>query len=341
MILLEALPDFVLVLSLKGAFLYVAPSVRLSLGYEADELVGKNIEEFCHQGDKVRLERELKESSVLPSETGVSTRAVPRPVDAIFRARSKAGPYVWVECRGRLHVEPGKGRKAIILSARVKPMAKLLWGSIAKGGGLAYSLDARGQERQSEFWCMASGTGTLTVVGAGAEPVLGWTSEEMLGQELQNLVSGTENVQREDACPVVCNMRRKDGSTVLVQVVVYRLDDGDEPVPAGNRFVYQVKEAGALVRNDLPDLTTDVFEGLEASRESAWHYELEQLKKNYDRLASEVQSLEASSSRRGSLVSASAGQPPSPSMTTAPYSMPADWQSVAQKRAWGGEDGPS
>ena len=31
-------------------------------------------------------------------------------------------PYVWLECRGRLYVEPGKVRKAIILSRRARWM---------------------------------------------------------------------------------------------------------------------------------------------------------------------------------------------------------------------------
>ncbi|EIW78744.1 hypothetical protein CONPUDRAFT_167667 [Coniophora puteana RWD-64-598 SS2] len=343
MVLLESLPDFILVLSLKGAFLYVAPSVRLSLGYEADEMVNKNMDEFCHQGDKVRLERELKESSVVPSEAGLSARAIPRPVDAVFRARSKAGPYVWVECRGRLHVEPGKGRKAIILSARVKPMARLLWGSIAQGGGLAYSQDMHGREGPSEFWGMTTASGTLTVVGAGAEQVLGWKQEEMTGRELQSFVSAAESIRnelsREQPCPIVCNAHRKDGSMALVQVVLYRLD-GDDSSSLGNRFVCQVKEAGAHVRNDFLDMNTDVFEGLDATRESAWHYELEQLKKNYDRLASEVQALEAGTARRDSLASGSSATPPPAAQSSTPFPVPKEWRSLGQKRAWVGDDGP-
>ncbi|KAI0761095.1 PAS domain-containing protein, partial [Irpex lacteus] len=55
LLLLEASPDFVLALSLKGAFLYVSPSVRRVIGYEAEDLVGKSITDFCHEADKVPL----------------------------------------------------------------------------------------------------------------------------------------------------------------------------------------------------------------------------------------------------------------------------------------------
>ena len=69
LLLLESSPDFVLALSLKGAFLYVSPSVRRVLGYEAEDLVGKSITDFCHDADKVPLVRELKESSAASSTT--------------------------------------------------------------------------------------------------------------------------------------------------------------------------------------------------------------------------------------------------------------------------------
>ena len=200
LLLLELLPDFLLVLSLKGSFLYVAPSVRLVLGYEPHELVGRSISDVCHPADLVPLMRELKEGSVgtgnaysgSGSGNGFSSngqcsasdgQGVPKPVDLLFRAAPKMpahslppisssptptfssplapssanGPatghspldsfsasegdgvsrsYVWLECRGRLHVEPGKGRKAIILSGRARWMPSVRWSSVTCAGGV-------------------------------------------------------------------------------------------------------------------------------------------------------------------------------------------------------------
>ena len=197
LLLLEFLPDFMLVLSLKGAFLYVAPSVRLVLGYESQDLVGRGISDVCHPADLVPLMRELKEGSVsglgisgtgdVGSSPGAASNLLPKSVDLLFRALPKASPlsplretqdtsaeqddshgsrsssapasasqspsssatlcsndpsegtappYVWLECRGRLHVEPGKGRKAIILSGRARWMPVVRRGSIDKAGGI-------------------------------------------------------------------------------------------------------------------------------------------------------------------------------------------------------------
>ena len=71
--------------------------------------------------------RELKESSVPDTVTGSR-----RTVDLLFRARSNSKGYVWVESRGRLHVEPGKGREAIILNGRARPMMRR--GDVCRAG---------------------------------------------------------------------------------------------------------------------------------------------------------------------------------------------------------------
>lgn len=213
LILLEALPDFIHVVSLKGNFLYVAPSVRRVLGYEAHEMVGTSIADYAHPEDVIPLMRELKESSATgPSSTAAisdtaNTQVVPhvgmpRSVDLLFRAKTKMGRYVWVECRGRLHVEPGKGRKAIILSGRAREMMNLKWKDVRRAGGLARSLrvpasnDASGpptlKDVEQEVWGMLGGmckdTATFMSVGKGMTDVLGWTSDDLLGRALMGIV---------------------------------------------------------------------------------------------------------------------------------------------------------
>ena len=119
LILLEYSLNFIHILSLKGFFLYVTPSIQNVLRLEGDELVGKLIVEYCHPADLVPLTHELKKLST-PSMTGRKT------VDLLFRARSAEG-YVWVESRGWLHIKLGKGRKAIMLSGCVRLMPMMRW----------------------------------------------------------------------------------------------------------------------------------------------------------------------------------------------------------------------
>ena len=228
LLLLEASPDFIHVVSLKGSFLYVAPSVRRVLGYEPDEMVGTCIADYAHPEDVVPLMRELKESSVtgLPNvaplldptnscsvpSSGSALPGSPRSVDLLFRAKTKMGRYIWVECRGKLHVEPGKGRKAIILSGRAREMMNLKWEHIDSAGGLAMAVrvpsttkvDAEVQGagedgdkghrcyQDQEFWGILGGvdrdSARFLSVGKGVRDVLGWSSGDLLGKGLGGIV---------------------------------------------------------------------------------------------------------------------------------------------------------
>jgi len=257
--LLEAAPDFIHVVSLKGSFLYVAPSVRRVLGYEADEMIGKSLLDYAHPDDVVPLMRELKESSStgvgagtgtgvttvsassaavgMSSTTGTGISAMsatptppppaapppnmtngvgtnnggmllPRPVDLLFRIKTKMGRFVWVECRGRLHVEPGKGRKAIILTGRAREMMNLKWEDVKRAGGLAKpkrnssssSSSKNMMEVEQETWGMLGGNGretaTFLSVGHGVKDVLGWKAEDLIGTALVDILHGenTKNI---------------------------------------------------------------------------------------------------------------------------------------------------
>ena len=220
LLLLEATPDFIHVVSLKGNFLYVAPSVRRVLGYDPEEMVGKSIADYAHPDDVVPLTRELKESSATgsgpeganskingPSGTNLQAAStVPRSVNLLFRARTKMGRYVWVECRGRLHIEPGKGRKAIVLSGRAREMVALSWADVRFAGGLArgrrqtQGSAESGSFVEQEVWGMIAGHGkeTLTFlsVGKGSEDILGWSADELIGRSVMDVVldEGTKNV---------------------------------------------------------------------------------------------------------------------------------------------------
>ena len=312
LILLESLPDFIHVVSLKGSFLYVAPAVRHVLGYEPDELVGKSIADFCHKADVIPLMRELKDSSVTPSHVQSQQATPPKSVDMLFRARTKEGDYVWVESRGRLHVEPGKGRKAIILSGRARKMPYLKWEYIARSGGLTPSVPAAGsagtrgsQQIEREFWAMLSADGTFLVVGAGVRDVLGWEVVDIMGKEISFLVRGNNNFgqklwvelvraseQGSYATSQPLSLRTKNGSHVSGQVVLY--PSFDRP-PC--QVICQIRLPNSLTHAPqpvqfAPAPSANVFEELETSRGSSWQYELEKLRFDNQRLADEIDALE-------------------------------------------------
>ncbi|KAJ3481997.1 hypothetical protein NLI96_g7279 [Meripilus lineatus] len=276
LLLLEAAPDFVHVVSLKGDFLYVAPSVRRVLGYEPEDLVGKSLTHICHQADIVPLTRELKESSSTPhdiasttsptaptSSSSASTSTPPKTVDLLFRVRPKNYPhgqdYVWLECRGRLHVEPGKGRKAIILSGRVRSLPVLDWGAVSRAFAISpHSLRAK------EFWALLSPMGSFLFVGANVKDFLGWGAGEVIGKSiydflddsilhphetprrrLQESISLAFHDKERDIRTVECLMRRKVGNgrrdsnepsttRVRVQIILFHPKGSVPPILPGS-----------------------------------------------------------------------------------------------------------
>lgn len=158
-------------------FQYVSPSVRRVLDYEPEDLLNKNISDICHPSDIVPLMRELKDSTHAPSEGSI------RQVNLVFRIRHKHSGYVWIECAGRLHVEPGKGRKAVILSGRSRSVPSLPWEVVARHGGLA----------EREFWAKMSFQGLILHATSTVTEVLGQRAEDIIGHSFFSILPGGDN----------------------------------------------------------------------------------------------------------------------------------------------------
>ena len=317
--LLGGAPDFVHVLSLRGVFSYVAPSVKRYLGYTAEDLMGKMISDYCHPADFVPLARELKESSSIPSPESGSP-AAPKKVDLLYRMKSKDGTFVWVESRGRLHVESGKGRKAIILSGRVRPMPKLAWGSLSQTGGLAVPApsvkgDPAASTSSREFWGVVNPDGTFLFVGASVIDLLGWSVAEVIGQPLENfVVSSADKRQAEyntyrmvseslvaaskagapGPTQLAFEMRKKDGTKIRVLMVLYHTAIPKSTPTLPDPLICQVKMAIDSMHVQVVRRPEEqVFQEMDVSRGSCWQYELHQLMNENQKLVEEVRSLDA------------------------------------------------
>ena len=316
LLLLNAMPDFLLVLSLKGQFLYIAPSITRVLEYSPEELAGKSIRDYCHPADVVPLTRELKESSTVPGPQEGQRFAssfvnIPRTVNLLFRARTKPGPYIWMECSGRLHVEPGKGRKAIILSARPRTMPRFSWKIVPDPvwqGHVAGRADAT-----REVWGMLSVGGTVLSMSANVKNVLGWGVGEIIGMSLSDIVLEASTLNALRAAlhraaqgkhghmeVVECRVRQKGGGCTHINVALHPLPAGADSQPEIRRLpiVCQIKPTPAKSTVERQLVTSvsrgNVFSEQDAPNEGSWQFELQQLKIKNQALAAEVEFLEGS-----------------------------------------------
>ncbi|KAI9745986.1 MAG: blue light receptor [Claussenomyces sp. TS43310] len=165
-VLLENTDDVVHVLSLKGLFLYLSPSSKHVLEYDASELVGTALSSVCHPSDIVPVTRELKDTS-----TGAT-------VNVVFRIRRKKSGYTWFESHGSLCIEQGKGRKCIILVGRERPVYALSRHDVEAAGGVG----------ENELWTKLSTSGMFLYVSSNIRILLDRQPGELIGTSLQALM---------------------------------------------------------------------------------------------------------------------------------------------------------
>lgn len=165
-VLLENADDVIHVLSLKGLFLYLSQSSTRLLEYDPSELVGRSISSVCHPSDIAPVTRELKQST-----TG-------SPVSVLYRFKRKNSGYIWFESYGSLHVEPGKGRKCLILVGRERPVYALNRPNVLESGGIG----------ENDLWTKMSLSGMFLFVSSNARALLDRTPAEMVGKGIQEFM---------------------------------------------------------------------------------------------------------------------------------------------------------
>jgi hypothetical protein len=307
--LLDNSEDFYHVLSLKGLFQYVSPSVRKVLDCEAEELIGKSISNICHPADITPVIRELKESSsTVPAgpEAGPSAAPVPKTVNLLFRARTRGG-FVWIESHGKMHIEPGKGRKSIILIGRRRNIPRLDLKMIERSGGIS----------NDEFWGLVSSQGLWLNVVQNVSNVIGRHSSSIAGTSLLDMLPN--QLQQQQVQQTLYNVCRGLDPTTLsvellgekdrrhfVNITFYPPGDGSNlnsliPTP----IVCQVKLLDPTaplstsltafppsVTSNFNNASNNLFEGLDTTRHTSWQYELTNLRIANKNLMDDIAKLE-------------------------------------------------
>ncbi len=99
--------DIIVILNADFVFDYINElPVKKTLGYSAEELIGKEVTSFLHPDDQARTFRAFKEAY----EKGEAIVA--------SRLRHKNGSYVWLESKGRILMERNK-KKVLVISRDV------------------------------------------------------------------------------------------------------------------------------------------------------------------------------------------------------------------------------
>ncbi|KAK0557668.1 hypothetical protein OC846_000235 [Tilletia horrida] len=273
-LLLDNSHDLVHVLSLKGIFLYVSPSVERILGYKAEELIGRSISDFCHPSDVVPVFRELKDSTSNASIAAAARRSAKAAggykaltkggagqsgpqVNLLLRMRHKHLGHQWIESIGKLHLEQGKGRKVVISSGRARTVYNLSWDQVRQTAS----------DREPAFWSKVSVDGLLLSSTSRTAAVLGCTPIALQGQHLAEMSNS-------EAVPAILEALRS-GSVSMVSHMLRDTTGNGEPVPVLSTFFPSAEHALAMKKaedfgqasDDLPAEDPDANSQLSSKRE--------------------------------------------------------------------------
>ncbi|CAK7221561.1 blue light receptor [Sporothrix eucalyptigena] len=164
--LLENVDDVIHVLSLKGVFLYLSPSCKEILEYDASDLMGSSLSSICHPSDIVPVTREMRDTQA------------DQPINFVYRIRRKRSGYTWFESHGSLLVEQGKGRKCIVLIGRKRPAFALRRCDVDINGGIG----------DSEIWTKLSTSGMILHVSSNVRSLLDVQPDTLVGTSIQDLM---------------------------------------------------------------------------------------------------------------------------------------------------------
>ncbi|SPC64406.1 related to white collar 1 protein [Ustilago sp. UG-2017b] len=321
-VLLENSHDLIYVLSLKGTFLYVSPSIERILGFTAEEVIGKSISEFCHPSDVVPVFRELKDSTsnasiAAAASRNIRTEGVANPltkggggqagprVNLNMRMRHKHDGHRWIESTGKLHLEQGKGRKVVISSGRPRPVYNLAWEHVRRGA----------ESAQPSFWSKLSIDGVFLCTTGRVADVLNCDGRDIFGRhvlEVTNYEAAPSLLQalRSSQAMTVSHLMG-DGVNNSVPVFTSFYPSSAAAGPALPTVFVHVQRASAesswMIPNvaypkggpqpafdstgTIVDSLTSVFAELSTYRSSSWVFEMHQLKNVNRRLKDEIRAL--------------------------------------------------
>lgn len=190
-----------------STMLYVSPACRTLLGYEPEELLGKQVDEFLHPDDQAAYE------AINPASADVSD-----VVTLAFRFRRKDGAYVWLETMYRTFpgLSPDSQQKIVAVSRDVterRQAAEQLRESEARLRGILDTV-ADGIVTVNESLIIER-------FNPGAQRLFGYTPQNVLGRHIRLLIPAASEADFQNS-----TRRRGRSTRVRAREVAGQCKDG-------------------------------------------------------------------------------------------------------------------
>ncbi|MFA6262112.1 MAG: PAS domain S-box protein [Bacteroidia bacterium] len=209
--LIENISDAIMLLDGQLNTVYKSPSVLRLTGYTFDDVKGKRMHEFAHPEDDALILNAFKQAR---SKPGV-------PVQCQYRTQHKAGHYIWVEAT-ILNLLENSSVQAFVVSCNNITERKLLEDQQRLITSIVDSSD--------DAIISTNLLGIVTSWNRGADKILGYTADEIIGHSLAVLIPPGLQAEEEDlhlnilAGKSVDHFEtkrlRKDGTLIYVSMTV-------------------------------------------------------------------------------------------------------------------------
>lgn len=292
MMLLENSDDMIHVLSLEGIFLYISPSCKRILEYDAAELVGIPLSSVCHPFDVEPVTRELQNC------------ALGNTVDLVFRIRQKRSGYTYFESRGS---SQDLETRCITLIGRKRPMFVLYRHHLEMDGGIG----------DNEIWAKISTFGILLFVSSNIRSLLDLQPSQLVGTSIQDLVRkelrpefgrSLERARRGAITSCRYEITNRQGQVLQTNIVLYPGDSSATQKPLfllarihllkGSRWGIASTSTAARSDQDATLTWDDNIFGNYMITTSSWQSDLTQIKHANKNLMEELNKLLSSKNKR-------------------------------------------
>jgi len=217
--LVENIRDVIYELDSQGVVLYISPAIRDQLGFDSDEIVGKNFVEFGHKDD-------------LSSRTEWFTelrKGIEKPFE--YRVLNKSGELKWARTKTRPIMEDGlfKGARGILIDVtEQRRMEEALRESEEKYRTVLEDMD--------DVFFEVDIKGNITFVNSSSCKMSGYSEEELLGMPFKKISApdGIEKVMQyfgdifltgKTGKPFLWNLVKKNGEQGFFEIVASLIKD--------------------------------------------------------------------------------------------------------------------
>jgi diguanylate cyclase (GGDEF)-like protein/PAS domain S-box-containing protein len=235
-----------------GTLLYVSPSIKRVLGFDAAELTGARVFDYLHPEDVAHVRKELDNRIENGGAGGLMQ----------FRQRHKDGHFIWMGTNARVLLDPTTQIKGIVAVSRditeEMELAETLAQLAAENKALV--------ENSLDVMTLSDHEGRFLRVNAAATEILGYQPQELLGRRY---IEFTPPAAQETALAMEAGLRmgknsiqdfespwiRKDGSIALLSWSV-RLSEDMRLTYATARDVTERHHTQAALQQSKDQLST-------------------------------------------------------------------------------------